>query len=36
MAWFRGTVAEGAPVSWVNRVACPAILAPPPGGVDDS
>jgi len=36
LAWFRGTVAGGAPVSWVNRVACPAILPPPPGGVDDS
>ncbi len=36
MAWFRGTVADGTPVSWVNRVACPAILPGPPGGLDDS
>lgn len=36
MAWFRGTVADGAPVSWVNRVACPAILPAPAGRVDDS
>ncbi len=31
LAWFRGTVADGAPVSWVNRVACPAILPGEPG-----
>ncbi len=36
LAWFRGTVAGGAPVSWVNRVACPAILPAGPGKVDDS
>jgi isoquinoline 1-oxidoreductase beta subunit len=36
MAWFRGTVADGAPVSWVNRVACPAILPGAPGALDDS
>ena len=36
-AWFRGTLgADGKPVSWVNRVACPAILPPGPGKVDDS
>jgi len=36
IAWFRGTVADGAPVSWVNRVACPAILPGAPGALDDS
>ncbi|HEX9895690.1 MAG TPA: molybdopterin cofactor-binding domain-containing protein, partial [Gemmatimonadales bacterium] len=36
-AWFRGTVsADGTPVSWVNRVACPAIIPAGPGKVDDS
>lgn len=36
-AWFRGTVgADGSPVSWVNRVACPAIMPAPAGRVDDS
>jgi isoquinoline 1-oxidoreductase subunit beta len=36
LAWFRGTVADGAPVSWVNRVACPAIIPAGAGRVDDS
>jgi isoquinoline 1-oxidoreductase beta subunit len=36
MAWFRGTVAGGRPVSWVNRVACPAIIPAPAGRVDDT
>jgi isoquinoline 1-oxidoreductase beta subunit len=36
MAWFRATVANGRPVSWVNRVACPAILPAARGRVDDA